>query len=129
MKEHRLLILLPELFAICRRLPGEPIPGWATTGSLFSITRSGDELSIVCPEKNVPSGEKAERGWRAMRFADTLDFVEAGILSNLATPLAGAGISIFVVSTYDTDYLLVKETELRHTVSTLTGVGYEVGSQ
>jgi uncharacterized protein len=123
---HRSLILLGDHLAVCRRAPGESIPAWATTGELCSVTRSGKEISIICSEASVPETELAERGWRALRFADTLDFAEVGILAALSAPLAKAGISIFVVSTFDTDYVFVKHEHLREALKTLRTVGYRI---
>lgn len=119
------LLLLPNTFAICR-LPGDvSIPTWAT-GDFISITRNADELSIVCPQDQVPGYVKTEREWRCLRVAGTLDFAEVGVLSALAGPLAGAGISIFVVSTFDTDYLMVRETDLERAVVVLGETGHGV---
>ncbi len=97
-------------FAVCRLDPSVPIPGWALGGSDFlSITRSEVELSIVIAEALVPVEVKAERGWAAMRVVGQLGFSIVGVLAKLTGALAEAGISCFAISTYDTDYILVKE--------------------
>ena len=116
------LILLPDTFAICRLAGDAQIPDWVT-GDFVSITRTGDELSIVCPQDRVPDDAKAERGWRCLRVAGTLDFSKVGVLSALAGPLAGAGISIFAISTFDTDYLMVREADLERAVAVLGEAG------
>src|SRR5262245_54120965 len=109
MTRHRLtLIPLDGLFAIVKLPPEAAIPSWASSGSFLSITRTADELSIVSPEAAVPSGVQAERGWRCVRVAGKMDFSVVGVLASLVVPLADAGVSVFAVSTFDTDYLLVK---------------------
>lgn len=120
------LILLAERFAVCRLDRVADIPGWATQGGFFSITRTGDELSIVCPEALVPEGVRAEPGWRALRVAGVLDIAHVGILAGLASPLADAGIGLLALSTFDTDYLLVKEHDLGWAIEVLRGYGYQV---
>src|SRR5687768_14574932 len=105
------LLLLPESYAICRMAPDAEAPSWGAGASLWSLSRSADELSLVCAEGGLPADTGAavvDRGWRCMRVAGTLDFSMVGVLSALAAPLAAAGVPIFVLSTYDTDYLLVR---------------------
>src|SRR5882762_8771388 len=107
--QHSLrLSTLPDTFAICRMRADAPVPGWASRGVFFSITRTADELSIICVEEQVPNDVKAERDWRALKVEGPLPFEVVGVISALSAPLAKAGIPIFVVSTYDTDYLLIK---------------------
>ena len=101
---------LPGRYAVCRFDPSASTPGWALGGGGFvSITRSERELSIVAAEALVPAEAKAERGWAAMRVAGRLDFALVGVLAKLTGALAEAGISCFAISTYDTDYILVKQ--------------------
>src|SRR5262245_55915912 len=95
-------------FAVCRLPSDTPFPAWVTGSSFCSVTRTADELSIVCPESAVPAGVRCERGWVGYRIAGTIPFSETGVLAALVTPLAEAGIGIFTISTFDTDYLLVK---------------------
>lgn len=120
------LILLPDTFAVCRLAADSPIPAWTPTQAFVSITRTADELSIVCAESRVPADVQAERGWRMLRVNGTLDFALIGILAALTVPLADAGISVFAVSTFDTDYLLVKHDKLAQTVQTLISAGHQV---
>ncbi len=122
------LLLLPDRFTICRLEPDAAVPDWADSSSvgLRSITRTADELSIVCDEKDVPEGVKCESGWRAMRVAGTLDFSLSGVLASLATPLADAGVSIFAISTFDTDYLLVRDDDVGRAAGALQAAGHEV---
>ena len=115
--------VLPETFAVCRLSPDQPIPDWAS-GELLSSTRTPEELSIVCLQANVPSGIRAQRGWRCLRVVGTLDFSLVGVIASLTAPLASGGISVFVMSTFDTDYLLVKESDLESAVAALAAAGH-----
>lgn len=120
-----LLELLPIRAAVVRLAPSEALPYWAS-GEFVSITRTVDELSIVCPENCVPDGTAAECGWSCLRVAGPLDFEQVGVIASLAEPLREAGIPIFVVSTYDTDYLLIKASRLEKSVAALRDAGHEV---
>lgn len=120
------LTLLPDTFAVCRLAPTAPIPAWADAGHFTAITRTPDELSIVCRQDHVPDDITAERDWRCLKVAGPLDFALTGILAALAAPLAHAGISIFALSTYATDYLLVKETSIAQAVTVLRDAGWIV---
>lgn len=104
------LILLPDDLAVCRLGPEVPIPEWALADTFFSVTRTPQELSIVCPEARLPadsSGFRVERGFRAFQVVGPLDFALTGLLSGLLAPLARAAIPVFVLSTFDTDLILV----------------------
>ncbi|HKG20452.1 MAG TPA: ACT domain-containing protein [Blastocatellia bacterium] len=116
--------ILPESFAISRLSAGAPVPAWASGGSLVSVTRTRDELSIVSEESLAPEGATREPGWRGLKVEGPLDFSLVGILASIITPLAEAGISIFAVSTYDTDYVLVKSGDLAEAVSVLERSGH-----
>jgi hypothetical protein len=117
---------LPERLAVCRLPADAPLPAWAMTGPWSSITRTADELSIVCREREAPGDVIAERGWRALKVAGPLDFGLTGVLAALAGPLAEAGVSLFAVSTYDTDYVLVKADRLAEAVRALIAAGHRV---
>jgi len=124
-KQHSLTLeLLPGTFAVSRLEPGAPVPAWAESGAVVSITRTPAELSIVCLEAAVPSHVRSQRGFRCLRVAGPLDFAETGILESLAVPLARAGISIFALSTYDTDYLLLPGDNLEGALSALSEAGH-----
>lgn len=112
--------------AICRLGAGDEVPGWATGASFFSVTRTQDELSVVCPEGDVPEGMRRETGWRAIKLEGPFDLSMVGILSSVLGPLAGAGAGIFAVSTFDTDYVLVREGQLDLAVATLREAGHMV---
>jgi hypothetical protein len=120
------LSILPESYAITRLEASAPEPPWAQSGQIRSVTRTGEELSIVCRQDAVPPGVVSERGWRALRVAGTLEFSLTGILASVASPLAEARISLFAVSTHDTDYVLVKAETLPAAVAALTAAGHRV---
>ena len=111
-------------FSICRLAPGEPIPSWAHSAGFSSITRTSDELSVVCLSSNVPAGIKNDNGWRLLRFAGTFDFGAIGVLASVTTPLAQAGISLLAIGTFDTDYVLIKATLLNEAARSLTTAGH-----
>jgi hypothetical protein len=115
------LRLLEGKFSVCR-LAGEsslPPDLLATHRDFVSITRTADELSIVCPEPLAPSGAKIEPGWRAFKVQGPLDFALTGIIATLTAPLATAKISVFAVATYDTDYLLLQDSDLARAIQAL----------
>lgn len=120
------LILLPERFAVCRLAPDAPIPPLPLRASLVAMTLTAEELSLVLPETATPEGAEVEGGWRALRVAGVLDFSLTGVLASLAAPLAQAGVSIFAVSTYDTDYLLIPESSLAVALDALRAAGHTV---
>jgi len=110
---HRALTLtiLKPTFAVSKLDKRIPIPNWASSGDWWSVTRTDDELSVVCPEAQVPADVISNRGWKCLRLGP-LDLALTGILASLLEPLAAARISVFSVSTFDTDYLLVKTEDL-----------------
>ena len=127
MADHKLtLSLLSGTFAVCRLDPSEGVPAWATGGPLLSLTRTADELSVVCRQDVVPESVLCEPGWRCLRVVGTLDFSLVGVLTSLLMPLAEAGVSVFTLSTFDTDYVLVKETDLERAVEALRRPGHSV---
>lgn len=118
------LSLLAETFAICRLEPEVEIPAWALAGDFFSVTRTKEELSLVCLQKLVPQGIRCEKGFRCVKVGGPLDFSLPGILSSLTVPLAQAEISVLAISTFDTDYLLVREAHLERAVQRLLQAGH-----
>lgn len=116
----------PGLYCICRLGPDEPTPAWTTLASFCSLTRTGDELSIVCNQEAVPPDVRAERNWRLLGVQGPLDLSMVGILAGLATTLATAGVSIFAISTFDTDYLLVRDDDLHRALDALRDGRYAV---
>ena len=119
------LSVLPDVFAVCRLASDAPMPAWAT-GDLVSITRTAEELSIVCAQHQVPEAVQCERGWRCLKVAGPLAFSLIGVLAALAAPLAQAGVSLFAISAYDTDYLLVRETDLERAIQALSRAGHHI---
>jgi hypothetical protein len=121
------LRVLPGALAVARLDPREEPPAWAApAGALHSVVRTEHELSIVCPDDAVPAGVPAERGFRALAAAGPIDFSLTGVLASMAVPLAEAGVSIFALSTYDTDHLLVREQRLPEAVAALRAAGHRV---
>lgn len=100
---------LPDGYAVARLEATAAIPPWALEGgaTFVSISRTASELSIVCRACDVPAGVRVQQPFRCFQVRGPLPFTEVGVLASLAAPLAEAGISLFVVSTFDTDYLLV----------------------
>ena len=116
----------PETLAICRLEPNATIPSWAVSSSFFSTTRTPEELSIVCSQDDVPQTIKAEREWCSLKVQGTLDFELTGILASLTEPLAANDISVFSISTFDTDYLLIRRSDLAYTIEILTKAGHQI---
>jgi hypothetical protein len=120
------LTLLPGMLTVCRLGAQDPIPEWVAGDGFLSITRTAAELSIVCDEELPPAGLTREDGWRALGVAGPLDFSLVGILAELSGILAAAGISLFAISTYDTDYLLVQADVLNRAIAALRAQGHRV---
>lgn len=116
---------MPHAYAICRLDVDAPLPGWATR-AFWSITRTANELSIVCASDDVPADVQAQRGYRGLAVRGPLDFSLVGVVAALAGTLAAASISIFVVSTHDTDYLFVRGADLDRAIAALRGAGQVV---
>jgi len=120
--------LLKERFGVCRLNKNELIPEWAKNSSFYSITKTLDELSIVCSQDSIPSNTKCEKDWRILKVEGPLVFSLIGILSSISTILAQKGISIFAISTYDTDYILVKDKDIANAINALANEKYEIVS-
>jgi hypothetical protein len=119
------LSILPHTYAVCQLHPDGHIPYWALLGDQFvSLTRTSDELSIVCLQENVPPEIKAERGWRCTKAEGPFPFSAAGIHASLAIPLAQANISTLAIATYEADYVLFKEQDTERAVQVLTQAGH-----
>jgi hypothetical protein len=122
------LQLLAGTYAVSRLSPGEPVPEWAR-GELLAIVRTPDELSIVSAADSVPAAICSERGWRVLRVAGPLDFSLVGILAALTGALARADVALFSLSTFDTDYLLVRERDLQRAQRALKSEGHRVATE
>lgn len=125
------LRLIPGRYAVCRLPALAELPDWARLAQsspdhLLSLTWRSDESSIVCPERFVPPEVKAERGWRVLEIAGPLEFELVGVLASLLGPLQQAGVSVFVLSTFDTDLILVREMQLDRALNALEKAGHGV---
>lgn len=118
--------LIKEKYGVCRLNKTELIPEWAKGSEIFSITKTLDELSIVCVQENIPNEIKCEKDWRILKVEGPLDFSLIGILASISTILAEKSISIFAISTYDTDYILVKDKDIDNAIEALLNKRYEV---
>ena len=125
---HQLSItLLAAPLALCRFAPTDPIPPWTTQARTFlTISRTSSELSIVADEAALPANVSAERGYRALRVDGPLQLDLIGIFAALASPLADAGVAIFPIATYDTDYILLHQDALSNATAALEGAGHRV---
>jgi enamine deaminase RidA (YjgF/YER057c/UK114 family) len=121
---------LDGLLAVCRLPATGRVPSWALElhDGFVSITRTPDELSIVCPEEAVPPDTQAEWGFRALVVPGPIPFSATGVMASLAVPLAAAGISMLAIATYDTDYVLVRDTDLEHALAALGAARQRVAS-
>ena len=120
------LQVLEGRFAVCRLDPEDAVPAGLVESAFVSLTRTPDELSIVCSEGEAPPDSRCETGWRRLRVRGSLDLAETGVLAALAAPLAEARISVFALSTFDTDYLLVNESDLGATLAALARSGHRI---
>jgi hypothetical protein len=119
------LRLLPERMALVRLEADAVVPTWLA-GPVVSVTRTPEELSILCVEDCVPPGHRVEPGWRCLQVRGPLSFELTGVLAALAGPLAAAGVSIFAMSTFDTDLVLVRDEELDRATAALATAGHRV---
>jgi hypothetical protein len=120
------LDVLPGSSAVARLDPSAEVPGWAHDGTLSAVIRTTDELTIVCPLAAIPAAVTSEGPFRALAVRGPLDFALTGVLASLAAPLAQDGISIFVLSTFDTDLLLVREHDLPAARASLEAAGHRI---
>lgn len=120
------LKLLKEKFGVCRLDKNSLIPEWSQNSEFFSITKTADELSIVCNEDNIPDDIRCEKDWRILKVEGPLDFSLVGILSKISTILAQKRISIFAISTYDTDYIHIKDKDINNAIELLRKEHYDV---
>jgi hypothetical protein len=120
------LSLLAGRYAVAKLSAGVAIPESATQGEFFSVTRTADELSLVTAEGNVPADANVDGGWRVFKVHGPFEFTEVGVLAALTEPLAREKVAIFVVSTFDTDYLLVREENLHPATTAMQRAGHHV---
>jgi len=128
------LTLLPDLYAVVKLPANAPIPEWASMSDkvdLASVTRTTDELSIICPNFNVPNMPQSdallyEKGWSCLKVKGPLDFGLVGLLADLTRILASIGVTVFVLSTYETDFLMVRHESLERSIRALRNEGYTI---
>ena len=120
------LTLLPYKLAVCRLEPSAEMPRWLNQTEFYTLTKTRDELSIVCSDHLAPDTIIAERNWRCFKAEGPFDFSLSGVLSGIILPLADAKISIFAFSTFDTDYVMVKENLLSQARKALEEAGYQI---
>jgi hypothetical protein len=127
-RKHRRLKFhwLKESFAICRLPFDMPVPEWAWSGPFTSVTRTADELTIVCLAGNLPRNVTSEHRWICFKLEGPFSFSEVGVLASFIDPLVENGVPIFAVSTHDTDYLLVNEEYAGITLGALKDAGHEL---
>jgi uncharacterized protein len=118
--------VLPDSFAICRLAPEAVVPSWATQGAFFSITRTTEELSIILERERIPADVGFEGPWRAFKVEGPIQLSAVGILASIAEPLAQADISLFAISTFDTDYVLVQADQLEAAQAALCRAGHTI---
>jgi uncharacterized protein len=125
--------VLEQLLVVCRLAAGAPIPSWATEGEFFCVARTRDEVSVVCSEEVCPDGApeqtgdgiKVEHGWVALKLEGPFPFAMTGVLAAVLSPLAEGKIPIFAISTFDTDYVLLKATDLEGARQALRAAGHQ----
>lgn len=120
------LQLLDNTYGVCRLDATTPIPSWGSLDPFYTITRTEDELSIVCLESSIPEDIQCEKSWRILKVVGPLDFSLVGILSKLSGLMADARISIFAISTYDTDYILIKASDIERATQVFLAHGYDI---
>jgi len=117
---------IPGRFAVCQLPANAPPPDWAIKGAFTSLTRTADELSIVCPADNVPEGHMPTTPWVCLKIEGPFSFSEVRVLSSFIGPLAEKGVPIFAISTFDTDYVLVGEGYVEAALRALADAGHKL---
>jgi len=122
---HRLKFRkLPGLYGIVRLGPEAPVPKWATKGDFSAITRTADELSIVCPSSSLPDGVRSQHRWICLKLEGPFPFSQTAVLLSFIEPLSSNGVPIFAVSTHDTDYVFVRDDESKTALDELRKAGH-----
>lgn len=120
------LKLLPDRMTVCRFDPAAAVPDWIDPSGFYAVIRTDEELTIICAEAIVARGTTREAGWRCFKVRGPLDFSEIGIIFSLTQPLTQNRVPVFVISTFDTDYFMVKERDLAKTIEVLTSAGHRM---
>ena len=116
---------LPDSYAVVRLQPGSELPEWVDKGPFRSVTRTDHEVSVVCRDRDVPEGESVDRGWTLLETMGPFDFSLTGAIASLVEPLAKAEVPIFVISTFESDYVLVRSADLARAADALESAGHE----
>jgi hypothetical protein len=122
------LDLLPDELAVCRLAATAPVPDWAWSGAIASVTRTRTELSVICAADAAPAGVTVEAPWRALTVRGPLPFELTGVAAALTQPLADAGVSVLLIATYDTDHVLLRSEALERAIAALVAAGHAVHS-
>ncbi|MGB8582188.1 MAG: ACT domain-containing protein [Candidatus Sulfotelmatobacter sp.] len=117
---------LPGHYAIVRLDPNSPVPDWATKSDFTSVTRTADELSIVCPLTNLPADADSQLRWICLKLEGPFPFSQTGILLSFIEPLSNNGVPVFAISTFDTDYVLVPEEFAGQALKMLSDAGHQL---
>ncbi len=120
------LKLLVDVFGILKLPPMHPFPDWLTKAPVFFVARTEDEFSVMCPQRFIPAGQDYNPGWSCLRVDGNLAFDEVGVAARISRPLADAGLSIFLVSTHDRDYVLIAEKDLQAALSIYESAGIRI---
>ncbi|WFC42651.1 ACT domain-containing protein [Pseudoxanthomonas sp. SE1] len=120
------LALLPGRYAVAQLPADSALPAWWPNTGMRHAGWTDEELSLVCEEAHVPEDVRCQRGWRMFKLQGPFDFALTGILEAVLDPLAAAGVGIFALSTYDTDYVLVQAPQLDEAVSALRDAGHRI---
>lgn len=115
---------LERYYGIIRLAPEASVPDWASKGAFTSITRTRDELSIVCPNENLPADITLSHRWICLKLEGPFPFSQTGVLLLFIEPLSSKGIPIFAISTYDTDYVLIQEEWAATAIEALQAAGH-----
>ena len=118
--------LLPGLYSIIRLASDADVPAWACGGGFTSITRTADELSIVCPADKLPNDIHCEESWICLKLEGPFPFTQTGVLLSFIQPLSNNRIPIFAISTYDTDYVLIQQDRMGGALDLLRQAGHEL---
>ena len=120
------LVVLQGEYAVARLPAAALVPDWVTKGSFWCAARTPEELSLVCEQRLVPSGIGAKRDWACLKAIGPFEFSEVGVVATLTTVLAASGVTVFVTSTFDTDYILVPGNQLLDAIEALRDAGHVV---
>ncbi|MFN7260037.1 MAG: ACT domain-containing protein [Cyclobacteriaceae bacterium] len=118
--------VLPNRFAVCQLDMVKPLPNWVFSSSFYTVSKTADELAVVCEEDLVQDEIVKSVGWRLLKINAVLDLSLTGITAQFSTALAKAGVNLSVIATYNTDYILVEEAKLTTAIEALRGAGFEV---